>query len=507
MPRIVVWILLALLAVPAAARAQAPAEAIPPALPDLSAWIARAEPAVACVLVSRSPLYKKYGLLPRPDRPGVLGGFGRQDRARALAAAGLPFGQPGRDPPEVKALNARLDLANLNHTPEAFGSGLVIDEKGFVLTCYHVVQDAVKVFVRLPGGHGSYCDIHAADPRSDLAVLRLLEPGPRPLQAIVFGNGDELRRGQPVVALCNPYAAGFFDGQPSVSAGIVSNLRRRIPGRQPAFETSANPLYQYGLLVQTDARLPLGSSGGALLDAHGDCIAIATALGAIAGTDAPGGFAIPLNRQIRKIVNVLRRGEEVEYGYLGVGLEETHAGNGAVVSTAQRGSPAKIQADLHEGDAIVAVGQIPVRDNQDLLLGLGQYQAGDRVRLTIRRNNVLDEREVTLVKYCVQGKTIATSTGRRPVVGGMRVDYSSILVQQRGGASAAVPRGVVVTEVASGSRADRLGILHEDLITRVGNRFVNTPDEFYRELDRQGQAAVPVVLTIHRGNTDVSITW
>src|SRR5437868_10417166 len=108
--------------------------------------------------------------------------------------------------------------------PRSIGSGVVIDTDGLVLTNYHVVQEATKIFVRLPGGKGSYADIHAADPRSDLAVLRLQSPVGR-LRAIKLGDGGKAKRGQLVLSLANPFAAGFRDGSPSASWGIVSNIR------------------------------------------------------------------------------------------------------------------------------------------------------------------------------------------------------------------------------------------------------------------------------------------
>src|SRR5262245_3799447 len=133
--------------------------------------VARAEPAVACVLVSRSEdYYRRLGeRAPSPDTPGRLGKF-------APAPAMPPvfrgrWRQPEENPDD--ALRRRLDLSNPDNTPESFGSGVVIDPAGLVLTCAHVVRNATKVFVRLPGGKESWADIHASDPRSDLAVLRL----------------------------------------------------------------------------------------------------------------------------------------------------------------------------------------------------------------------------------------------------------------------------------------------------------------------------------------------
>src|SRR5262249_53159494 len=138
--------------------------------------IARAEPSIACVLVSRSELYKKFGAAPNAENPGKLGPF---DARTALLAV------PETDEPR-KRLVKGLDLANPDNPPESFGSGVVLDDTGLILTAAHVVQNATKVYVRLPGNRGSYADIHALDPRSDLAVLKLLNP-PANLQPLKLG--------------------------------------------------------------------------------------------------------------------------------------------------------------------------------------------------------------------------------------------------------------------------------------------------------------------------------
>src|SRR5207248_9895782 len=120
-----------------------------------------------------------------------------------------------------------LDLSLPDTVPESFGSGVVIDAAGLILTNAHVVRDATKVYVRLPGNRGSWADVHALDPRSDLAVLKLIDDKVPDLQPIKFGDGDKVEVGDFVVSLANPYAAGFRDGNPSASWGMVSNLKRR----------------------------------------------------------------------------------------------------------------------------------------------------------------------------------------------------------------------------------------------------------------------------------------
>ncbi len=472
--------------------------------PSVEAIVAKAEPGVACIVVSRSEWYRKLDLVDGSEPPGKLGGFdiNRVDERKM----GLQLGDTKFQVAQVHlAYSIKLDLAHVRNIPESFGSGIVVDGKGLILTNYHVVQDATKVFVRLPGGKGSYADIWAADPRSDLAVLKVQNEGILPLTPIPMGNADTVRRGQQVIALANPYSAGQHDGHPSVSVGVISNLRRRVPGRQPMTETNANPLYQFGILMQTDARIALGSSGGALLNMEGECIGITSSLAALAGSDAPGGFALPVNAGVRKIIDVLKKGEEVEYGYLGVSLQEHQfAQEGAAIGEAQFGAPAQREADLQPRDVIVAIGQYPVRDTQDLFLSLGLFLAGERTTLGIRRAETgkIQKVNVTLVKYDVNdnlGKRIASSLGNRPYVGGLRVDYTSLLAQRARPLGSVLP-GVLVVEVQKDSKAERLNILTNDIITHVAGVPVSTPAAFYEQLARQ---AGPTELTIRRENRKI----
>src|SRR5262249_37172753 len=151
------------------------------------------------------------------------------------------------------------------------------------------------------------------------AVLRLLDHKLAPLKEIKLGDGGAVKKGQFVLALANPFAAGFRDGSPSVSWGMLSNVQRRAdvgaPEEQPNLP---RPLYQLGVLLQTDARLNLGCSGGALLNLHGEMVGLTTARAAISGFETAGGFAMPLDGNLKRIIVKLRQGFEVEDGFLGV---------------------------------------------------------------------------------------------------------------------------------------------------------------------------------------------
>lgn len=439
-----------------------------------------AEPSIACILVSRNELYTKLpGFDPGAGSNGKLGSF-------ELETARIWFKIPPNEQMRLEELR-KLDLADPDNVPESFGSGVVVDERGLVLTNYHVIREATKIYVRLPGGRGAYADIHAADQRSDLAVLRLLNPG-LPLRAIRIGDGGKVRKGDFVVSLANPFAAGFRDGSPSASWGIVSNLRRRGPGNGRE-EDRKKPLHQYGVLLQTDARLNHGCSGGALLDLKGELIGLTTALAAITGSETAGGYALAMNDGMKRVVEVLKRGEEVEYGFLGVSLRRgTRRGQGAQISDVSTDSPAQ-RAGLQRDETILTVNGIPVEDFEDLLLAVNLHLAGSQIRMEVR-SPIGSTRTVTatLVKYWTAGPNIAS---RKPApVRGLRVDYTSTLLKAAG---EPIPQGVLVIEVQSGSRAEAAQLKKDDIILEVNARPVNTPAEFYREA---GKVIGPLELTL-----------
>jgi S1-C subfamily serine protease len=472
-----------------AAHAEKPASKEALALQEaLQAAIEEAEPAIACILVSRSEDYKEFNQAPSAEEPGKLGGF--------QIDYGKDFNLLRRDGKERRDLALKLDLARNDTVPEAFGSGVVIDvREALILTNYHVVRGATKLYVRLPGGKGSYANIHAADPRSDLAVLQLINK--IPLKAIKLGDGGKARKGQMVLTIGNPYAAGYPDGSPSASWGIISNIRRRAPDKNRTELANRKPLHIYGTLLQTDARLNLGCSGGALIDLHGELIGLTTALAGITGGETPGGFAVPVDDTMRRIIDTLKGGKEVEYGFLGVSFRDPLVSQGVVVEYVFTGSPAE-EARLYVGDVILSVNGTPVRRINDVFLPLAKLPPRARVRLEVRRLVGGVPRtipvEAILAKYAVLGKIIAA---RRPEFRGLRVDYTSLLLQPPLAGQDPVARpGVLVCDIRSKSRADKPDLRPADVITRVNGRAVTTPGEFYRAVEGKNG---PVELTLYGG--------
>jgi S1-C subfamily serine protease len=446
--------------------------------------ISKAEPSIACILVSRSDKYFDREMIGfqriRPNgEPGRLGDFDFE-KAR----------QKYEFDRTMLNLAKRLDLAAPEHVPDSYGSGVVIDNAGLILTNYHVVKDARKIYVRVPHLAGSYADIYAADERSDLAVLKLISP-PENLVALPMGDAGKLRKGQFILALANPYAAGFRDGSPSASWGILSNLRRRLPGEPNEIDQRRPRLHYYSLLLQTDFRLNLGSSGGALLDLHGNWVGLTTSQAALAGGETTGGFAIPLDPRMRRIIDTLRRGEEVEYGFLGIGLN--NGSDSLIVRSVAPNGPAA-RANLISGARILKINDEPINEADDLLFHIAANLAGTEVRIEFQPYPRGDKQigKCTLAKaYWPSSGPIIAAKRPEPVLG-LRVDYTSTLIRAAGGNE--IAPGVLVREVISGSPAARAGLkVESDIIIAVDGRAVNTPREFY---DAVGKNPASLELTL-----------
>lgn len=440
-----------------------------------------ASPSVVAIVVS----HQRYpGAKPDPKAPGKLGGYEIKEQ---------PFQRFG---PFLPPPTNKLDLSKSENVADnTFGSGLIVDaSKGLVLTTQHLIDGATKIFVRCSNGEGCYADIHASDTRSDLAVLRLLQTPPGLGEAKIAavqlvdspdGKKANLKRGSWVIALGHPLATGFLDGVPSASWGILSNVRRRSGVAPQREELRTKALHTYGSLLQTDARLTLGSSGSVLLNLDGAAVGLGSSVAAVQGSEVSGGYAIPFDANYRRIVNVLKDGLEVDYGFLGV-APRTAFGGGVVVSSITPGCPA-YDSGIRTDDVLKTIDGNILKDTDDLLLYVGAALAGTDVTIEFQQNGKPMKVVVTLAKMANPLASMASNPG--PNVFGLRVDYSSLqligLFNIQNAPRTVPPVGVSIKDLGTGSIAEKKFKEAGEatagwIITHVNDTPVKSPAEFYR---------------------------
>ena len=379
---------------------------------------------------------------------------------------------------------------------ETVAAGVIIDPAGLVLTEFLAVRKGDTHSVTLTNGETYPAEIKAADPRSGLAVLAIKtkddEEAQASFPAVHFGNADELRKGQFVLALGNPYAIRT-DGQPTASWGIVTNLARKAPagtnlnnapGPSQDYRTTVHHL---GTLIQTDAALGWSASGGALVNLRGELVGLTTTASAIAGHEQPAGYAIPMSATFRRIIDTLKEGREVEYGLLGVnlGMSVPTGGNAAeprvVVQHAYAGSPGDL-AGLKMGDVLLGVNGKPVHDVDQLQLSVSLLPPSTETIIEYARGGNSATTRVKLAKLGVTGGKIVTN--RPPAWRGIHVDYATAIdafkLAQAIDSKAIDPAGcVLVVEVEPESDAAKAGIQAGKFISHVGGKRVRTPAEFF----------------------------
>lgn len=385
--------------------------------------------------------------------------------------------------------------------PNEYATGVVVGA-GLILTANHVLQDDCEYWVTT-AGHKTYkvSRVRGADPRSDLAVLQVDAPN---LVPIKFGDGSKLKKGQIVIALGNPYAIAR-DGEPSASWGIISNLSRKdgpsMPERDERPGPSRTTLHQFGTLIQTDAKLNLGTSGGALLNLQGEMIGLTVSLAAALGYEQSAGFAIPVDETFHRALEALKQGSEVEYGFLGVELPfssdpRVRAMAGAVVQSTVESTPAG-RSLLRPGDLITAVNDIPVKQADDLLLQVGKLPPQASVRLSVERDGRVETVIIPeLAKYYVPRKKVVTN--KPPAWRGIHVDYvtASPRLKELSDQQRIDPKGsVLITEVDPESPAWKEGLRPDMMVSHVGAQRVTTPVEF-REAVANQNGPVQLRLTL-----------
>jgi len=269
----------------------------------------------------------------------------------------------------------------------SLGSGVIISTQGYILTNNHVIAGADEIAVALHDGRTVQAKLVGADPDSDIAVLKV---NLSDLPVITLGHSKNLRVGDVVLAIGNPFGVGQ-----TVTSGIVSALGRNSLG----INTFEN-------FIQTDAAINPGNSGGALIDAYGDLVGINTAIYSESGGSMGIGFAIPISLARGVMTQIIEHGHVIR-GWLGVRIQDISpdlaesfnlkSTDGAIITNIVLNGPAD-KAGLDRGDVIVEVAGKKVRDVRDTLNQISQHKPGERIDLTIIRNGKTLSKQATIIE-------------------------------------------------------------------------------------------------------------
>lgn len=272
--------------------------------------------------------------------------------------------------------------------PIASGSGVVVTEDGYIITNHHVIDGTSQARVIFEDGRIYDAAVVGSDILTDLAVLDIDAAG---LVALEKGTTADLSIGDATIAVGNPLG---LRGGPSLTAGVLSAFNR---------EVQVGPQESLFGMLQTDAPITEGSSGGALVDHQGRLIGITTAIG-VSSAGAEGiGFAIPVELVTRITDEIIATGD-VSHAFLGVQLQDSFEDQpdgssipvGALIAAAPEDGTAADTAGLRSGDLIVRYDDVTVRNRDDLIIGLRQYRVGDALELEIVRDSETIVLPVTL---------------------------------------------------------------------------------------------------------------
>jgi Do/DeqQ family serine protease len=344
---------------------------------------------------------------------------------------------------------------------QASGSGVIISPDGYIVTNNHVIENSDKINIILNNKQEYEAEMVGTDPDTDIALLKI--DADKDLPAIQWGNSDNLRLGEWVLAVGNP-----FNLTSTVTAGIVSAKARGI-----GIISGQLPIESF---IQTDAAVNPGNSGGALVNTRGELVGINTAIASRTGSYSGYSFAVPVSI-VRKVVDDLKEYGEVQRAILGVSIQNVNAElanklkldnvKGVYVAGVVEDGAAN-EAGIKEGDVILSVDNIEVNTVSELQEQIGKHRPGDKVELLIKRNNKKKQYTATL-RNMKGGTGIVKNTFN---ILGAELDK----VDQNLKEKLNIRGGLLVTKIHEG-KFKEAGIKEGFIITHVNKRSVNSVQE------------------------------
>lgn len=366
------------------------------------------------------------------------------------------------------------EMPDREYKQMGLGSGVIIDQEGYILTNEHVISDADKITVTLPDGRDFKGEIKGRDARADLAIIKI---NAHNLPIAPLGDSDDLKIGQWVVAIGNPFGFAMQNPEPTVTAGVIGALHRSL-GRITSRDRDYNDL------IQTDAAINPGNSGGPLVNLKGEVAGINVAIFSTSGGYQGVGFAIPIN-SAKRIISRLKEGKKILYGWLGVTVQDLTEDlakyfgladkNGVLVAKVLENTPAQ-KAGMKESDVIKQFDNKPVNNVRELLSAVAKLEVGRKVKAVVVR----EKKELTLEVQIgarpenpEEEEISAVSTG----------NWRGLEVEELNSDNARRFRtedkiGMAVANVEPDSPADEAGIIPGDIILEINKQAVRNLTDY-----------------------------
>ncbi|MBC8208784.1 MAG: DegQ family serine endoprotease [Desulfobulbaceae bacterium] len=372
---------------------------------------------------------------------------------------------------------------------KSLGSGVIVSKDGIILTNNHVVENAEEILVTLADNRELEAEIVGTDPKSDVAVIRLKKT-PGDLKPLTIGDSSQMRLGEVVLAIGNPFGLGH-----TVTMGIISAKGRADVG-----------INDYEDFIQTDAAINPGNSGGALLNLHGELIGINSAIISRSGGYQGIGFAIPSNMAQAVMDSLIAHGRVVR-GWLGVSIQNLdrnlaeamglNINSGVLISDIIDDSPAA-RAGLKRGDIIRKVNSQTIDNASRLRNSIASLGSEAKIKLAILRNQ---KEKIITVHLTAQPEDIAGGTpldDDEGVLAGLNLSSITPTTREQYKITPKIKQGIVITGVKRDSKAQQAGLRPGDVILELNQQPVDSIKTFSKIYKA---ATDKILLVISRQNS------